>query len=487
MKTRTLSMLNNFLPRRNVLVFGFILLGIDQFSSAMTYFVSPNGSDSNNGTSLSTAVKTIRKALSIARSAGDIVYVRAGTYIETVSIDQNGITLSAYQNEKPVIDGQSSLPSGDWGSLISVWGNDNKISGFEVKNSNITGIHVGGYGIQIIGANNTISKMDVHHIWENGILINGDFNIVEDSKVWQAAYRNSINSGTANWASGLSAARNNSASALIKGITSYATIRRNTVYNNWGEGLSCYEVDHCTMEDNIVYDNWATNMYLSDATNSLVQRNLAYVSTAPAIPSSARIALMLSDEQSTAPRSAGNTIINNFFFNARFDVFSWTLVNNSGLRNVIIANNTTVDGDLVIGGGGNPAIIHSNSQIRNNIVTGRNNNIVTNNGLTFSNNNWSVNPPSAAASASNVIADPQIARTGTTTPGTLTASYFKVLASSPVINSAMPLSIVPTDFFNVARGTSPDIGGYEFVSGITTTTLAPPKNLRITSSKLPTK
>ncbi|MGZ5029760.1 MAG: hypothetical protein ACXV8I_04045 [Methylobacter sp.] len=37
-----------------------------------------------------------------------------------------------------------------------------------------------------------------------------------------------------------------------------------------------------------------------------------------------------------------------------------------------------------------------------------------------------------------------------------------MLGSSPVINAAMPLTNVPTDFFQVSRGTAPDIGGHEF-------------------------
>ena len=126
------------------------LFGLQQ-AYAATYYVSPNGADTNNGTSLSTPVKTIRQALSKARSSGDIVYVRAGTYVEELSVSQSGITLSAYQGELPVIDGKTSLPSRDWGSLISVTGNYNKISGFEIKNSNINGAHLGGYGVLVAG------------------------------------------------------------------------------------------------------------------------------------------------------------------------------------------------------------------------------------------------------------------------------------------------------------------------------------------------
>ena len=458
---------------RNLFLMGCIqgLLGVHQ-AYAATYYVSPSGSDSNNGTALSTPVKTINKALSKARSSGDIVYVTTGTYAETPYIDQSGITLSAYQDNKPVIDGGNSLPNGDWSQLIAVTGNNNKVSGFEVKNCNINGSYAGGYGIVLIGHHNTISKMNVHHIWSVGVISNGDYNIVEDSQIWQASYSHANGNG-GGWASGLSAARNGSSDALKQGINSYTTFRRNTVFNNWGEGLSCYEADHCTVEDNIVYDNWATNMYLSDATNSVMQRNLVYISSNPIVPSPAQRGITLSDEVASVPRSANNTIINNFIYNAVLDAFSWTEVDKSGLNNVLIANNTIVDGDLFTGGGS--AIVNINSQIRNNIITGKNNSVPSAGGLTFSHNNWGTTP-SAAAASTNIVGDPQIARTGSTAPGALTSAYFKIGGSSPVVDRAMVISTIPSDFFKTVRGSTPDIGGDEVSAaggGNTSDTTAP--------------
>jgi parallel beta-helix repeat protein len=445
------------------------LFGLQQ-AYAATYYVSPNGSNTNNGTSLSTPVKTIRQALSKAWSSGDIIYVRAGTYVEELSIGQSGITLSAYQGEKPIIDGQTSLPSRDWGALMSVSGNYNKISGFEIKNSNINGAHLGGYGVLVGGHHNTISKINSHHAQSSGILVNGDYNTIEDSSVWQTARSNAANPGAQVWGSGLSAARNRSSSALKPGITSYTTIRRNKVYNNWGEGLSCYEVDHCTLEDNIVYDNWTVNLYLSDATNSVVQRNMVYASSAPAIPtrSSARPGIAMYDEVARVPRSANNTVINNFLRGVDLSAFSWSAVTGSGLKSVLIANNTVVDGFLKVGGGS--SLSHSNSQIRNNIFAGGGS-VATNSGITFSHNNWATTPPSAAASSTNIVRDPQVSRSGSTAPGALTGDYFKVLGSSPAINAAMSVSLVANDYFKASRGSAPDIGGHEY--GSTTTTTSP--------------
>jgi hypothetical protein len=305
--------------------------------------------------------------------------------------------------------------------------------------------------------------MNVHHTWQQGVIINGDYSTVEDSSVWQAARKNSVNPGVGGWGTGLSAARNRSASAIKPGIVSYATFRRNKVYNNWGEGFSCFEADHCLMEDNIVYDNWTVNLYLSDTTNSTVQRNIIYVSSSPAIPTrnNSHPGVTLADEVATMPRSANNVIINNFIYNTSLSAFSWTLVANSGLKNVVIAYNTIVDGSLSTGSGGSPTIVNTGSQIRNNIILGRSSSVPSSSGITFSDNNWALTP-AAASSSTNIVGDPRIARTGTTTPGTLTSAYFKILSTSPVRNVAMPLTIAPKDFFQVTRGTAPDIGGHEF-------------------------
>ncbi|MEY3759052.1 MAG: hypothetical protein RIR39_543, partial [Pseudomonadota bacterium] len=69
-------------------IFGILFL-VNQMPIAIgstIYYVSPTGTDTNNGTSLSTPVKTITNALNKARSSGDTVYVMTGSYPETVSI-----------------------------------------------------------------------------------------------------------------------------------------------------------------------------------------------------------------------------------------------------------------------------------------------------------------------------------------------------------------------------------------------------------------
>ena len=89
-----------------------------ELSSGATYYVATNGSDGNNGTSTSTPWATWQKAFSTA-VAGDIVYIRGGTYQPTSTYgygnyngvyitSKNGtlgspITIENYPGEVPVL------------------------------------------------------------------------------------------------------------------------------------------------------------------------------------------------------------------------------------------------------------------------------------------------------------------------------------------------------------------------------------------------
>ena len=69
---------------------------------------SSGGSDSNAGT-LAAPFETLQHAVN-QLSAGDILYIRAGTYRETITIDEDGtsgnlITIENYNNEVVTIDG----------------------------------------------------------------------------------------------------------------------------------------------------------------------------------------------------------------------------------------------------------------------------------------------------------------------------------------------------------------------------------------------
>jgi hypothetical protein len=94
-----------------VLPVGFVsalMLASASSAQAATYYVSTTGSDSNTGT-LTLPFRTIQKAANLMR-AGDTCLIRAGTYRETVTPANSGvsgspITFDAYPNERAIITG----------------------------------------------------------------------------------------------------------------------------------------------------------------------------------------------------------------------------------------------------------------------------------------------------------------------------------------------------------------------------------------------
>lgn len=447
-----------------------VLMLIASSAQAATYYVATTGNDANIGTSLTQPVKTINRALNMAQATNDTIYVRGGVYPEFINIARNNLILSAYSTEIPVIDG-ASLPGQEWVTALSVEGNYNTVIGFEVKNVNLNKGVAGGFGVEASGHHNIFDKVNVHHTWEQGVMLHGDYNTFKNGRVWQAG-RINLNGVIAIPGSvppsGMSAGRNNSPSALHPGITSYPTFTGNKIYNVWGEGLSCFETDHCVMSDNIVYDNWAINIYLSDSVSGIINRNIVYISTAPAITfrnGNTAPAIVMADEVAngtTIPKSQNNWVHNNFIFNSDLQAFAWTLAP-SGLRYSTVAYNTIIDGALITGdpNGGDP-ITNVGSNIKNNIIIDNElSSVPSNVGITFANNNWNSAPPALALSPTDILADGQVARVGTTTPGTMTYQYFRILSTSPNVNEAVVISNLPTDWFKVTRGSLPDIGAHE--------------------------
>jgi hypothetical protein len=102
-----------------VLIIFAILFSVSSYGT--TYYVAPNGSNSNAGTE-NQPWRTIQKAAD-NMIAGDIVYMKAGIYNERIIPKNSGsvnnyIVYSAFPGDVVTIDGSGiSLPS-DWGGLF---------------------------------------------------------------------------------------------------------------------------------------------------------------------------------------------------------------------------------------------------------------------------------------------------------------------------------------------------------------------------------
>jgi hypothetical protein len=81
------------------------------------YYVSTKGSDTNPGKSLISPLRTIQKAVDVAQP-GDTIFVRGGTYRETVTTSRSGtatalITIQNYQKEAVTVSGIDPI-TGPW-------------------------------------------------------------------------------------------------------------------------------------------------------------------------------------------------------------------------------------------------------------------------------------------------------------------------------------------------------------------------------------
>ena len=452
------------------------------------FFVSPSGSNTNPGTQ-ALPWKTLQYAVS-QLVAGDTLYAMTGTYAETVSINASGtsaspITVTAYPGQSPVIDG-STVVVGNYASLLKLYGNYITVSDFEVQNINNDG-HGGnggsatiaaGYGVSIEGNNNTVSNLNVHNTWAQGIIASGNNALIEDNTVSYVAMSNcrladTVNCSTASrgWASCLSAG-SSYGSGLI---THNAVITGNTVFNCWGEGVSTWLSNGTVIEDNVIYNNWAQNLYANNAWNTLIQRNIVYNTPNNYVGETS--GFTLADEVTSStnnPLSGYPTVIDNFVYNSPMCAFCWTLANGSGLYGGLIANNTIVGTALPSGvsafstggAGSSSNVVNVYSQIYNNLVDGAGY-VPSAGGLTLSNNLWLTKPATPAASSStDVIGNPQLAEAGSTAAGQLAAEYFQLLSTSPALGKGKVLTSVVTDFVGTVLGAPPAIGGYQTPSSI---------------------
>jgi parallel beta-helix repeat protein len=420
-------------------------------ATGTAYYVSTSGNNNNAGT-IANPWRTVGKAAQAALKPCDTVYVRGGIYNETsVWFSRSGtatqpIRILAYPSEVPVMDGTGlNIPNGY--AMIGITGNYVTVSGFELKN--------GSLGMDIGGANDTVSKMNIHHMGNTGIYARGDYVVIDGNRVSYTSMSQYYNPKTEAWGMGINATGN---TAAIK----HAILRNNTVFNVYGEGLSSTRADGTLIENNVVYDNWATNTYICESTNVIYRNNLVYGSSQPAIATrfARPVLLMFSDEAvSTVPASAKNTVINNQFMGGDIEAFRWTGAAGRGLVNVLIANNTLVNGSFYIGGAN---VVNQATKIQNNIVyrnDGGDVALIPNpTGLTFSSNLWSKTPPTTAKGTGDVIGNPQLALTGPTAPGALTKGYFAISSGSPAIGKGTPISHINEDYTIFSPSTGINIG-----------------------------
>lgn len=118
-------------------------------TSATSYYVSPNGNDTNAGT-INEPLKSLMQAQSLA-SSGDTVYIRGGVYDDfeiaktdsnynyVLAFNKNGITYEAYPGERPVFD-FSHVPTN---LRVAAFFVEDRTTGVTFQGFDVTGVKVG--------------------------------------------------------------------------------------------------------------------------------------------------------------------------------------------------------------------------------------------------------------------------------------------------------------------------------------------------------
>lgn len=138
----------------------FFILQWLAFSSYSQVYVQAGSTGTG---SLASPFGTIQEGINAADN-GQTVYVRNGTYSEKVNL-KTGVTLEAYLNESPIIDGSGLSPNGREGLIDIIDVNNVVIDGFEVRNFYSSGAPT-PVGIYMEGscANVTIKNNRIHNI-----------------------------------------------------------------------------------------------------------------------------------------------------------------------------------------------------------------------------------------------------------------------------------------------------------------------------------
>jgi parallel beta-helix repeat protein len=142
------------------------LAGHPVLSQAATLYVATTGSDTNPGT-LASPWRTIQHAAN-SIVAGDTIYVRGGTYKESVTLGVSGsasagfVTLQSYPGETAILDGTGLAVPGETGLINIIDQSYIKVVGLELRNWSSSSTSKVPVGIWITGGGSNLQILNNH-------------------------------------------------------------------------------------------------------------------------------------------------------------------------------------------------------------------------------------------------------------------------------------------------------------------------------------
>jgi hypothetical protein len=437
-------------------------LGIDAgfYTCSAQYFVSPTGSDSSSGTSMTDALQTIGAATKLGLKGGDCVTVADGTYDETVLISTSGSadTCTGYVVFRAASAGGAKVVSTDPYNGLMVNANYVMVDGFDLQDT--------GTGNAFTAGTNTLSNGKVivyHHIaavrniaHDSGgaglSAIHSDYVRFEGNTVYKNSSRSTYgDSGIDLWEM--------QASDALPGF--HIVIRNNLSYSNVESDI---QASLQTDGEGIILDSfdYADPMYESTpyAQETLVENNVIWANGGRGI------------EASGGQPTSHVTIRNNTVFDDNTqqqqyggaEIVSWGN-GNSVANNIVIlgpdaqngtaANQTTVAIADRCGPSSAGVQITGGSTWANNLVYSMKS------GAPLSSSNCVGTPSNYTTipAGSNLMGvNPDLAAETTAAP---TVQDFTLGASSPATHAGTSTDFAPFDYAYVARPDPPSIGAFE--------------------------
>lgn len=421
-------------------------------------------------------------------SNGDVVCVRAGTYNQAVMLrpSDSGITLQAYPGERPVLNGQGTIPDGKYEGLIHVNASNVTVEGFDVFNSAGRGIVVAQLGSETQSQQNVVIRDNyVHGATDQGININGNANnhprniLIENNVVYDNLEKNA-------------GGADNGGSSIVFLETENSVARGNMIYHNLGEGLVADRwTSGLTFEDNVIYDNKHAGIYLSTTQSPLVRRNFVFCTDDRTYWRGANAknpapGIVVRDEDYEGqtvkpPASNGQVIVNNFVVGCGNNFIVSSQMDGGGLNGAVVANNSFINARGDAGSGAMNVLFEGdanfrNSRFVNNLImqtdpSGQIARIILSLGdpdmstFNISNNLYSYAPPNNWVNneAGRVLSDPKLANPlmPTKNGGVPSVASYGLQSNSPAINAGTAVSQVTEDYFKQARSGALDIGADE--------------------------
>lgn len=477
-------------------------------SSGATFYVSPSGSDSNPGT-ITAPWLTIQHAANSVQ-AGDTVYVRAGSYNESVTIGVSGsatagpIVFENYPGENPIVDGTGLTPSdSNTQGLFNIADQSYiTISGFEIRNYTTSNANATPAGIWISGSGTTIQILNnqVHNITTTSEKNGNAFGI----SVYGTEAPASLDSVTISGNTVYDLKTGNSESVNVDGNVTNFVITNNVVHDNDNIGIDAIGFEGVSPDptydyarngligENTVYNISAINnpgegdqydadgIYVDGGSQIIIERN--NVSTSD-------LGIEVASEHSGHYGSYVTVRNNLVYFNNSVGISIGGYASNvGGTQYCTIVNNSLLGNDTKNTGSGELQVQYyaTNNVFENNIV------YATSQGLLI--NNYTNSEASPLTADYNLYFSPLSESSvtyiwnGTTYTGfttyqtatnqdahslyadplylSLTTPNLQVEASSPAVNAGINLgpTIVGTvDYAGNPRvqGTNIDIGAYE--------------------------